>query len=364
MTFDNMESAARRQGSPTLQAAKMPPSAAADSEANVQNGPDTEGTSEEAREGRAAPAEGSRRDNGDMAGGGIGEGPAGPRGDVIWSGPSAADTACSVGTGAAVSQSLVSLFDQTLSFEEEGEPWENRVREAADRDGESLITLGPAPPDELAGFAERLQQVAETVACACTVIHTVDSPAKEGVDGKGKGKGGDGRGEAGVEQDDGTGRDTLVPGIGTGSCTGTPGAPREVRRDPPLRTMYCMVRKLPAEGHHLDLRVAVVGNVDAGKSTLVGVLTGPVSFLDDGRGLARSKVLRHKHEAETGRTSSIAEDQHMRLRCPWCLFVVGACSSSLFFSRHYCLWMPLRRQASLSSAGPFCYIGWPQRKPL
>ena len=28
----------------------------------------------------------------------------------------------------------------------------------------------------------------------------------------------------------------------------------------------------------------VVGNVDAGKSTLVGVLTGPVSFLDDGRG--------------------------------------------------------------------------------
>jgi len=53
--------------------------------------------------------------------------------------------------------------------------------------------------------------------------------------------------------------------------------------------------------------------VDAGKSTLVGVLTGPVSFLDDGRGLARSRVLRHKHEAETGRTSSIAEDQHMRL---------------------------------------------------
>jgi len=59
--------------------------------------------------------------------------------------------------------------------------------------------------------------------------------------------------------------------------------------------------------------VAVVGNVDAGKSTLVGVLTGPTSFLDDGRGLARSRVLRHKHEAETGRTSSIAEDQHMRL---------------------------------------------------
>ena len=43
------------------------------------------------------------------------------------------------------------------------------------------------------------------------------------------------------------------------------------------------------------------------------MLTGPLSFLDDGRGLARSRVPRHKHEAETGRTSSIAEDQHMRL---------------------------------------------------
>ena len=43
------------------------------------------------------------------------------------------------------------------------------------------------------------------------------------------------------------------------------------------------------------------------------VLTGPTTFLDDGRGLARKRVLRHKHEAETGRTSSIAEDQHMRL---------------------------------------------------
>ena len=45
------------------------------------------------------------------------------------------------------------------------------------------------------------------------------------------------------------------------------------------------------------LQVAVVGNVDAGKSTLVGVLTGPTSFLDDGRGLARSRVLRHKVRA-------------------------------------------------------------------
>ena len=40
-----------------------------------------------------------------------------------------------------------------------------------------------------------------------------------------------------------------------------------------------------------EVRVAVVGNVDAGKSTLLGVLTHCV--LDDGRGNARTKLFRH-----------------------------------------------------------------------
>lgn len=56
----------------------------------------------------------------------------------------------------------------------------------------------------------------------------------------------------------------------------------------------------------LEIRVAVVGNVDAGKSTLLGVLTH--GELDNGRGLARQKLFRHKHEAETGRTSSVGND--------------------------------------------------------
>jgi GTPase len=38
----------------------------------------------------------------------------------------------------------------------------------------------------------------------------------------------------------------------------------------------------------MEVRVAIIGNVDSGKSTLVGVLTR--SMLDDGRGLARGKV--------------------------------------------------------------------------
>lgn len=53
-------------------------------------------------------------------------------------------------------------------------------------------------------------------------------------------------------------------------------------------------------------RVAVVGNVDAGKSTLLGVLTH--GELDNGRGHARQKLFRHKHEAESGRTSSVGSD--------------------------------------------------------
>ena len=51
-----------------------------------------------------------------------------------------------------------------------------------------------------------------------------------------------------------------------------------------------------------NIRVAVVGNVDAGKSTLIGTLT--TSFLDDGRGSARTSIMKHRHEIESGRTST------------------------------------------------------------
>lgn len=54
-----------------------------------------------------------------------------------------------------------------------------------------------------------------------------------------------------------------------------------------------------------ELRVAIIGNVDSGKSTMVGVLTRHI--LDDGRGFARSKVFKHGHEEATGRTSSIGQ---------------------------------------------------------
>jgi GTPase len=52
--------------------------------------------------------------------------------------------------------------------------------------------------------------------------------------------------------------------------------------------------------------VCVVGNVDSGKSTLLGTLV--TGQLDNGRGRSRLHVFRHKHEVETGRTSSICRE--------------------------------------------------------
>ncbi|XP_030637405.1 GTP-binding protein 1 isoform X2 [Chanos chanos] len=67
-----------------------------------------------------------------------------------------------------------------------------------------------------------------------------------------------------------------------------------------------LIRRRVGETDFLEVRVAVVGNVDAGKSTLLGVLTH--GELDNGRGFARQKLFRHKHEMESGRTSSVGND--------------------------------------------------------
>ena len=56
----------------------------------------------------------------------------------------------------------------------------------------------------------------------------------------------------------------------------------------------------------IDVRIAVIGNVDSGKSTLVGVLTRCV--VDDGRGYARGLVFNYAHEQANGRTSSITHE--------------------------------------------------------
>tara|TARA_B100001559_G_scaffold320863_1_gene334606 strand:- start:2906 stop:4078 length:1173 start_codon:yes stop_codon:yes gene_type:complete len=52
----------------------------------------------------------------------------------------------------------------------------------------------------------------------------------------------------------------------------------------------------------MSLRIAMGGNVDAGKSTFTACLFGEK---DDGNGAARSTIFTHQHEKESGRTSSV-----------------------------------------------------------
>lgn len=65
-----------------------------------------------------------------------------------------------------------------------------------------------------------------------------------------------------------------------------------------------MRRKLRNCIDSCHLTVAVAGDVDCGKSTLIGVLS--TGHLDNGKGLARMQVMTHNHEVQSGRTSSIS----------------------------------------------------------
>lgn len=57
----------------------------------------------------------------------------------------------------------------------------------------------------------------------------------------------------------------------------------------------------------LPIRIGLVGNVNSGKSSFIGVMTKLDGEYDDGRGYARSKLETFKHEQDTGNTSSIAK---------------------------------------------------------
>ncbi len=54
---------------------------------------------------------------------------------------------------------------------------------------------------------------------------------------------------------------------------------------------------------YIDVKVAVAGSVDSGKTSFLGVLTSGKK--DNGRGSARLSVFNYPHEIETGRTSSV-----------------------------------------------------------
>ena len=87
-----------------------------------------------------------------------------------------------------------------------------------------------------------------------------------------------------------------------------PGSKHDIPHTAGVRDNSCsskvLIRRSPRSiDNVIETRMAVVGNVDAGKSTMLGVLVK--GGLDDGRGKMRVNLFRHKHEQESGRTSSV-----------------------------------------------------------
>ena len=74
----------------------------------------------------------------------------------------------------------------------------------------------------------------------------------------------------------------------------------EVKKDKYIAELLIRLYK---EKIPVQVNVAVMGHVNAGKSTLTGALV--FGKLDDGNGTLRALVARHVHEVLTGRTSSI-----------------------------------------------------------
>jgi len=72
----------------------------------------------------------------------------------------------------------------------------------------------------------------------------------------------------------------------------------------PKHTIYEILIRENIENKYIDIKVAVAGNVDSGKSSLIGVLINGKN--DNGRGMARLSVFNFPHEIQSGRTSSIS----------------------------------------------------------
>ena len=70
------------------------------------------------------------------------------------------------------------------------------------------------------------------------------------------------------------------------------------------KNIYELLIREKNTSNYIDIKVAIKGGVDAGKSTLLSILTH--GKLDDGRGSARNNIFNYPHEIKTGRTSSLA----------------------------------------------------------
>lgn len=65
-----------------------------------------------------------------------------------------------------------------------------------------------------------------------------------------------------------------------------------------------IVRKAQKDGIKLDVRLLLLGETGSGKTSLLGVMSTGV--YDDGKGLARMKILKNPNEILSGKTERVS----------------------------------------------------------
>lgn len=80
----------------------------------------------------------------------------------------------------------------------------------------------------------------------------------------------------------------------------------KIQKKQPQRKVIQVLVKRKTHDISDELRVAVLGPTESGKSSLLGVLSK--GEFDNGRGSARLNLFRHRHEIRSGHTSSISQE--------------------------------------------------------
>ncbi|KAF9434160.1 GTP binding protein [Entomortierella beljakovae] len=176
--------------------------------------------------------------------------------------------------------------------------------------GSAIYEIGVADDGSFVGLSpqdmeislQTLQRMADFLKADVTILRRVSvESAQQHHDGEGEVTGVVGiSGMVGTSPDD----DDIASGIARKQLSGHTGTPRTA---PEFLVVEAKVTSRLADEHHfLEIRVALVGGPDAGKSTLLGRLAHGIA--DNGRGKARLNLLRHRHEISSGRTSSISHE--------------------------------------------------------
>lgn len=88
--------------------------------------------------------------------------------------------------------------------------------------------------------------------------------------------------------------------------TKKPNSASKNHKKQPVRKVLQVLVKRKTHDISEELRVAVLGPTESGKSSLLGVLSH--GEFDNGRGSARLNLFRHRHEIRSGHTSSISQE--------------------------------------------------------